>query len=58
MKRKRSMGRRESKTGAEADLGWREVYCYLQKAGTTSSIKRGTRRRERHNAKQDIRKEL
>ena len=35
--------------------GWRRVLCYMQRAGTTSAIKRRMRRRERHDAKQEIR---
>jgi hypothetical protein len=33
----------------------RKWYCYLQKAGATSSIKRRIRRRERHQGKVDLR---
>ena len=34
---------------AEQDVftGWRELYCYTQRAGVTSAIKRKARRRER-----------
>lgn len=50
------MGRRAAKSAAEDDVftRWRRVYCYTQRAGVTSSIKRGARRRERHNAKRQI----
>lgn len=47
-----TMGRRllPMNSAAENDAltGWRRFYCYLQRAGATSSIKRAYRRRERH----------
>jgi hypothetical protein len=36
----------------------RRHYCYLQRAGATSWIKRKMRRRERREGKQEIRREL
>lgn len=36
---------------------WRHVYCYLQKAGAASAIKRRMRRRERRDAKRDARRD-
>lgn len=52
-----SMGRRQSKHWDEADVysGWRRVLAYLQKAGATAFVKRRTRRRERHEARADLR---
>lgn len=52
------MNRRQIKTYGEQDAltGWRHVYCYLQRAGVRSSIKRGARRRERRDAKSVIRR--
>lgn len=54
-----SMGKRRRINGAEQDAfsGWRRVLCYMQKAGVTSSIKRGARRRERREAKHLLRTE-
>lgn len=52
--KRRTMGRRASKTAAEVDLHSRSIYCYLQRAGATSSIKRMARRRERHDAKRAL----
>lgn len=46
--------KRICKTGAEVDCFSRysrKLYCYLQRAGATSSIKRGARRRERRDGK-------
>jgi hypothetical protein len=36
---------------------WRKYYCYLQRAGVASAIKRKIRRRERQEGKTEIRKE-
>ena len=41
----------------DAFTGWRHLLCYLQKPGAKSYIKRKARRRERHQAKAQIRKE-
>ena len=35
----------------------RKHYCYLQRAGVTSGIKRQMRRRARHESKQETREE-
>lgn len=45
--------RRFAKTAAEVDTfsSWRRRYCYLQRAGATSKIKRQARRRERREGK-------
>lgn len=47
-----------------ADLGeqdvhtpWRKLFCYTQRAGTASKIKRTTRRRERREGKDALRRE-
>lgn len=53
-----SMGRRQRKSGAENDAysRWgRKYLCYLQRAGARSSIKRMSRRRERHDARDALR---
>lgn len=43
--------------GAEYDVIMaRRYYCYLQRAGVTSGIKRQMRRRARHERKQEIRR--
>lgn len=36
---------------------WRRVYAYLQRAGATSAIKTRMRRRTRHEAKHQLRKD-
>ena len=41
----------------DAFTAWRHLYCYLGRAGVRSRIKRRYRRRERHEAKDQIRKE-
>lgn len=47
--------RRRVVGGSEQDAltGWRRWYCYTQRAGVTSKIKRQARRRERREAKAD-----
>jgi hypothetical protein len=54
-----SMGRRRlPRNGWEQDaFGWwgRKFLCYIGRAGVRDSIKRGYRRRERHEAKRNIR---
>jgi hypothetical protein len=50
--------KRQTKTAEECDTfnrKARKVYCYLTRAGVTSSIKRGARRRERREGKRDVR---
>lgn len=39
----------------DALTGWRRVYAHLQRAGATSAVKRRYRRRERHDAKRQVR---
>jgi hypothetical protein len=49
---------RRAITCAEQDVAsryWRRHYCYLQRAGVTSKIKRQMRRRERREGKREIR---
>lgn len=50
------MGHRKMKTGDEYDVHtrWRKVYAWTQRAGATTRVKRSTRRRERHEAKQAL----
>lgn len=57
MTTKPSMGRRQIKSWDEDDAytSWRQVYCYLNKAGAVKYIKRKTHRRERREAKRAIR---
>lgn len=53
-----SMGRRQMRSGAEYDAYsrfGRQYLCYIQRAGARSSIKRMSRRRERHEARHAIR---
>lgn len=47
------MGRLPTKKADEDDVitAWRRMYCYLQRAGVTSAIKRRIRRRERRAGK-------
>lgn len=54
---KPSMGRRAITGWAEEDAytSWRKFYCYLAKAGAVKYIKRRTHRRERREAKREIR---
>jgi hypothetical protein len=54
------MGRRAIVTGDEQDVhtGWRRLYVWTQRTGATAKTKRRTRRRERNEAKRDIREEL
>jgi hypothetical protein len=40
----------------DAYTGWRKVMCYLQRAGKVKAIKRRTHRRERREAKREIRR--
>lgn len=50
--------KRICKTAEECDTfnrKARKVYCYLARAGATSYVKRGARRRERRQGKSDIR---
>ena len=56
---KPSMGQRPARNGDEQDVftGWRRFYCYTQRAGVTSSVKRRARRRERHEARLAIARE-
>jgi hypothetical protein len=51
------MGRRPIVHWDEEDAytPWRKVYCYLQKAGAVKFTKRRTHRRERREAKRQIR---
>jgi hypothetical protein len=60
MPTKPSMGRRAITGWAEQDAytPWRKFYCYLQRAGAVKSIKRMTHRRERREAKREIRTDL
>lgn len=53
------MNRRQIKTAAEQDAltRWRRIYCYLQRPGVVSGIKRQARRRERREAKSAIRRD-
>ena len=44
--------KRKTNTAAEQDVAHaRRHYCYTQRAGVTSGIKRQMRRRERHEAR-------
>jgi hypothetical protein len=54
------MSRRRIREGSEQDVhtGWRRLLVYTQRAGVTAAIKRRTRRRERREAKAEIRHDL
>jgi hypothetical protein len=54
MKRRRIVGFDEQ----NAYTGWRKHYCYLQKAGAVKGIKIRTHRRERREARTEIREQL
>lgn len=52
------MGKRKEINGLEQDAvtGWRHVLCYMQnRKGLRSWVKRGIRRRERHQGKTQTR---
>ena len=53
------MGWKIKLNGDEEDVvsSWRHLYCYLARPGVASNIKRQIRRRDRHEAKDQIRKE-
>lgn len=51
-----AMGKRPTKTADEVDVVYgRRYYCYLQRAGIASGIKRQMRRRERRAGKIEAR---
>jgi hypothetical protein len=51
------MGRRLMKSADEQDVhtAWRKLYIWTQRTGATAKVKRRTRRRERHDARQALR---
>lgn len=51
------MGHRKMKNAAEYDVHtkWRHLLCWTQKPNSTAKIKRNSRRRERHEAKAELR---
>jgi hypothetical protein len=51
------MTKRPIRGGAEQTVftGWRKLYCWTQRAGATSAVKRRARRRERRAGKQETR---
>lgn len=52
------MKRRVKGPGEQDALpGWRRMYCWTQRAGAVSNIKRRARRRERRDAKRDIQRD-
>jgi len=60
VQRRRSGGYGWRTRSTEDDVfsSWRRVYCYTQRAGVCARIKRGARRRERREAKVEIRAAL
>lgn len=54
------MGRRIMRTADEQDVhtGWRKVYLWTQRTGATAKVKRRTRRRERHEARAELRSDV
>lgn len=52
------MKRRRKPTGDEQDVhtAWRKLYVWTQRPGATAKVKRRTRRRERREAKDQIRR--
>lgn len=55
-----SMGRRPIKSTDEQDVhtGWRRAYLTYRRAGQSAKVKRFTRRRERAEARRDIKREI
>lgn len=55
-----SMGRRPITGYDEQDVytGWRRLYCYTRKAGVVAYVKKKTHKRERREARAQIKKEL
>ncbi|UIW13224.1 hypothetical protein SEA_WARDA_42 [Arthrobacter phage Warda] len=56
---RRSMGRRPARDADEVDAvsRWgRRYLCYIQRPGVRSAIKRRVRRRDRHEARQAVRR--
>lgn len=53
------MGRRIMRTADEQDVhtGWRKLYVWTQRTGATAKVKRRTRRRERRDARAQLRDE-
>lgn len=47
------------RNGDEEDVftGWRKIYCWTKRPGATKKIKTIANRRDRHNAKINLRKE-
>lgn len=47
--------KRRTKSGAEVDVTtrWRRMFCYTQRAGVCSGIKRQIRRRERREGRKE-----
>ncbi|AYN58524.1 hypothetical protein HOU70_gp43 [Arthrobacter phage Liebe] len=54
---RRSMGRRPVVTWEEQDVytSWRRVLAYVQRPGVVRAVKRRTHKRERREARADIR---
>jgi len=53
--------RSEHKSSAseiDAFTGWRKVLCYMQRAGVRKKIKRDSHRKDRMQAKREIRREV
>lgn len=57
MQQHEGMGRRITRTADEYDVhtGWRKYYLWTQRPGATAKVKRRTRRRERHEARAELR---
>lgn len=49
--------KRKTANGDEEDVftGWRKLYCWTQRPGATSRVKRAARRRERFEARHEAR---
>lgn len=58
VERRRAGGYGWSRRYEEDVFHARRIYCYTQRAGVCAGIKRGARRRERREAKVDIRRQL
>lgn len=59
MAKRVAMGRRAIVTASEQDAftAWRKVLCYIDRPGVVAKIKRGANKRDRQQARRDIRNE-
>lgn len=53
--KRRGAGVAQSAREYDIVTGWRHVLCFTQRAGACSGVKKGMRRRERHDVRQKLR---